>query len=128
MRRLDPGHSFQLNSRMLKFCDHCHKETLFVEEAVYEGFKKVGENLKCCVCGNFSSKESVSESKVDPLAALFGEEAAEEKIHLFDVEPETSNLCRKCAHYVIHPFTQRCGIHDREVSATDSCDQFEKMT
>ncbi|MDF3128120.1 hypothetical protein P0Y35_02805 [Kiritimatiellaeota bacterium B1221] len=111
---------------MLKFCDHCQQETLFIPEAVYEGVKKVGENLKCSGCGHLSAHKTAPAAKVDPLAALFGEDAEVEKVSLFDVDAETACLCRKCAHYVIHPFTQRCGLHDREVSATDSCDQWQK--
>ena len=113
---------------MQKFCEHCQQETLFVSEAVYDGFKKIGENQICSGCGTVSTSKTSSAPKIDPLVELFGDEPTEEKSSLFDVEAETAKLCRKCAHYVIHPFTQRCGIHDREVSATDSCDQFEKMS
>ena len=128
MRRLDRGHSLRLNSVMFKFCENCQQETLFIAEAVYAGFKKIGENLTCSHCGRISTFETGSVPKTAPLASLFGDETEEGKVSLFDVEAETSNLCRKCTHYVIHPFTQRCGLHDREVSATDSCAQFEKMS
>lgn len=110
---------------MFKFCTTCEQETLFVTEALYEGFKKTGECSRCSVCGNSSSVMKESAPRTDPLAALFGENSRPEKPELFDVEGETARLCRKCTHYVIHPFTQRCGLHDREVSATDTCDQFK---
>lgn len=106
-------------------CEKCHQETLFVSEPVYEGFKKIGESYRCSGCGALQASARTASANVDPLAALFGKDAAPEKISLFDVDAETACLCRKCAHYVIHPFTQRCGLHDREVSATDSCEQFE---
>lgn len=112
---------------MLKFCESCKKETLFTVEAVYDGFTKTGETSTCSECGQVSEAGRRNAEKKDPLAALFGEDAVPEKLELFDVEAETARLCRKCAHYVIHPFTQRCGLHDREVSATDSCPQFQNQ-
>jgi len=116
---------------MLKFCSVCGEETLFVGEAVYEGFSKTGEVQRCTVCGTEAASESGASAKTkkpDPLAALFGDDAGPERVEVFDVEGETAQLCRKCAHYVLHPFTQRCGLHDREVSATDSCAQFTAKT
>lgn len=106
-------------------CKKCHQETLFVSEPIYEGFKKIGESLRCNGCGAVQRSDKIVVPKADPLAALFGEDLAPEKLNLFDVDAETAHLCRKCANYVIHPFTQRCSLHDREVSATDSCDQWE---
>lgn len=96
-----------------------------MKEAVYQGFKKTGETLRCSLCGKVSAATASMEAKADPLAALFGEDAQPEALSLFDVEAETAKLCRKCSYYVIHPFTQRCGLHDKEVSATDSCPDFK---
>lgn len=111
---------------MFTQCPVCKEETLFRTEAVYDGFQKVGEKRICTSCGTEqASAGGKSAPKPDPLAALFGDDARPEKLELFDVEAETGRMCRKCRHYVIHPFTQRCGLHDREVSATDSCPDFE---
>lgn len=111
---------------MFATCPHCQKETLFTVEPVYDGFRKVAERKTCSACGKTLDGDSppASSSKPDPLAALFGDDATPEKLNLFDVEEETGRLCRKCKHYVLHPFTQRCGLHDMEVQATDSCPQF----
>lgn len=118
---------------MFAICPHCQKETLITVEPVYEGLRKVGECRHCAACGGALPAESgraapasSSSSSADPLAALFGGDAAPEPPELFDVEAETGRMCRKCAHYVLHPFTQRCALHDREVQATDSCDRFER--
>jgi hypothetical protein len=119
---------------MLSHCPVCQEETLMVTDSVYEGFKKTGERTRCAQCGHAfgsqpkkrSTSAVQSSSSPDPLAAFFGESTEEASPELFDVEAETGRLCRRCTHYVLHPFTQRCGLHDREVSATDSCDQFEK--
>ncbi|WFB34949.1 hypothetical protein P3T73_12345 [Kiritimatiellota bacterium B12222] len=110
---------------MFKKCEHCGEETLMLSEAIYDGFKKVGETQRCSACGKSSASQSLrSAPKKDPLAALFGEDAVPENVTIFDVEEETACMCRKCMHYVLHPFTQRCGLHDREVQAIDSCDDF----
>lgn len=34
-------------------------------------------------------------------------------------------ICRHCVHYVVNPFTQKCMLHHRDVSATDTCPDFE---
>lgn len=114
---------------MFEFCPHCNQDALIKVEAVYDGFTKTGETRTCTSCGKEVEANvpasSASTEKKDPLAALFGEELNDEAPDLFDVEAETSRLCRKCRHYVLHPFKQVCGLHDREVQATDSCPQFE---
>ncbi|MEX2606063.1 MAG: hypothetical protein WD708_01860 [Kiritimatiellia bacterium] len=119
---------------MLTYCPICKEDTLAVTDSVYDGFKKTGERTRCGQCGHeFTSPSKTrgvrtvpAHAPNDPLAALFGDSREEEKLDLFDVEAETGRLCRRCAYYVLHPFTQRCGLHDREVSATDTCGQFEK--
>jgi DNA-directed RNA polymerase subunit RPC12/RpoP len=111
---------------MFNICSSCGKEVLFLAEPVYDGFKKTGEILTCPTCGFTADAAPCSAApKADPLAALFGDDHRPETVDLFDVEAETAKSCRKCTHYVIHPFTQRCGLHDREVSATDCCSDFE---
>ncbi len=113
---------------MFQLCPHCGQEALIKVEAVYDGFTKVGEKRICTACGKELEGAGASSSPVekpDPLAALFGDMDDESGPDLFDVEEETARLCRKCKHYVLHPFTQMCAVHDREVQATDSCPQFE---
>jgi hypothetical protein len=110
---------------MFRICPACDNETLHTLEAVYDGFVKKGEAWTCSVCGTAgASGKAETESKTDPLAALFGDDPASEDVDLFDVEAETARSCRKCTHYVIHPFTQRCALHDKEVAATDVCPDF----
>lgn len=133
-KRIDRRLFMALYRFMLSHCPVCKEETLMVTDSVYEGFNKTGERTRCAQCGHEFASQSKTRSKsnapsgssADPLAALFGESHEETPIDLFDVEAETGRLCRRCRHYVLHPFTQRCGLHDREVSATDTCDQFEK--
>jgi len=40
-------------------------------------------------------------------------------------EDEKGRNCRYCKHYVVNPFTQRCGLHGRTVEATDTCEDFQ---
>ncbi len=113
---------------MRRFCPACGEETLFVSEAVYDGFRKTGEIHRCTACGAGLEASPGAAAKTPPRNALwdaFASDDKEEVNPLFDVEAETGCLCRKCKHYVVHPFTQRCMLHDKEVAATDSCGQFE---
>ena len=114
---------------MRRVCPSCGEDALFVSEAVYDGFRKTGEIHRCTACGQTLAPQAAApppaKKKVDPLWAAFAAEDTPDTPSLFDVEAETSRLCRKCRHYVVHPFTQRCMLHDKEVAATDSCDQFE---
>ena len=34
-------------------------------------------------------------------------------------------ICSNCRNYVVNPYTQKCMLHQREVTATDTCEQFE---
>jgi hypothetical protein len=35
-------------------------------------------------------------------------------------------ICRNCRSYVVNPYTQKCMLHEREVTATDTCDDFSE--
>jgi predicted RNA-binding Zn-ribbon protein involved in translation (DUF1610 family) len=105
-------------------CPECGNEALLVREAVYEGFAKVGEKLRCSNCGHiFASEEDVS-FKTRRQAAVFDESDKSPLIEVFAPD-ENRAICRHCRNYVVNPFTQWCGRHRKEVAATDSCDDFE---
>src|SRR5690606_34561263 len=66
------------------FCPTCGKETLVLKEAVYEGFTRTGDRMKCAVCGHtfeapveeLSKKKAPSiftEADRSPTLAIFGE-------------------------------------------------------
>ncbi|MCC5848782.1 MAG: hypothetical protein JJU29_11885 [Verrucomicrobia bacterium] len=114
---------------MFQHCPACGEDVIFVTEAVYDGFRKTGETHRCTACGHVlrdaAPAKKPLKKKGDSAWAAFSSEDEAKPLNLFDVEAETGRLCRKCAHYVVHPFTQRCSLHDIEVSATDTCDQFE---
>jgi len=107
-------------------CTACGADTLVRREPVYEGFKKVGEKLLCASCGcEFADEESVPYKRARKSPAVFSEADLSKHVDVFAGD-EKHRLCRYCQHYVVNPFTQRCGLHDRVVEATDTCPDFEE--
>jgi len=106
-------------------CPQCEKPTLFTSEAVYEGFSKVGEVMKCTECGHEMADTDIeAASSLAPKPEVFGEEDQPESMRLVG-QGDPLKTCRHCQHYVENPFTQRCSLHRKEVQATDSCERFE---
>lgn len=105
-------------------CPACGDETLLKREPRYEGFKKVGETLSCLSCGHvFDSDEDIV-FKTASRPDVFGDEDRPRGIDVFRSDEKGRN-CRHCRHYVVNPFTQRCGLHHRKVEATDVCADFD---
>lgn len=106
-------------------CPGCGRETLLLRKPKYDGFKKVGEELTCSECGHrFESEEQVTFAPSRKVA-VFGDEDRSPVIKAFK-EGEADRLCGHCRHYVVNPFRQWCGLHRRDVEATDTCAEFEK--
>jgi hypothetical protein len=106
-------------------CPACGAETLLRREPHYEGFVKSGEDLYCISCGHqFAGEEDVPYKNREAPRVFSGEDLPR-KVEVFKGAEKGRN-CRHCRHYVVNPFTQRCGLHHVEVEATDCCDQFEK--
>ena len=107
-------------------CKNCGKESFLNREALYEGFSKVGEKRTCASCGFvYTSEQEITFKEKSEAPKIFNETDRSEKITVFDTD-ENKQLCRYCRHYVVNPFTQFCGMHSKEVQATDSCPQFKK--
>ena len=105
------------------FCPTCGKETLVLKEAVYDGFTRTGERMKCAVCGHtFDAPDEELPKKKTP--AIFTDEDRSPALTIFG-EGENKVICRYCRHYLINPFKQWCGMHSKEVEATDTCEQFQ---
>lgn len=106
-------------------CPACGEETLVKREPVYDGFKKIGEKRTCASCGHeFGDDEDVP--TVNPKKpGIFSDDDMPEMPSIFSAE-ERAKCCRYCKHYVVNPFVQRCGLHEKEVEATDLCYDFEK--
>ena len=105
-------------------CTHCDADTLVRREPVFEGFKKTGERFICTACGHVYETEAAVPFKQARKSTVFTDADRPERVRVFRDE-ERGGTCRLCRHYVVNPFTQRCGLHHREVEATDTCPDFE---
>jgi DNA-directed RNA polymerase subunit M/transcription elongation factor TFIIS len=104
-------------------CTACGQESLPLRKPKYEGLKKVGETLQCSSCGHeYEDEESVA-YKTPQKTQVFTDSDRSKNVELF-AEDEAKTLCRYCANYVVNPFMQWCGLHKKEVQATDTCPDF----
>jgi predicted RNA-binding Zn-ribbon protein involved in translation (DUF1610 family) len=108
-------------------CPACGGETLLRREPVYDGFRKTGEKLSCSECGHVFPDETQVPFIGIARPKVFSEGDRPAAVRVFD-EAEQRRCCRHCRHYVVNPFLQRCGLHHREVEATDLCDDFSAPT
>jgi hypothetical protein len=104
-------------------CTACGAETLVRRETVYDGFVKKGERFLCLSCGHAYPDRASVPFKTRRTAAIFTEADRVRKPEVF-ASDEARN-CRRCRHYVVNPFTQRCGLNWKIVQATDTCGKFE---
>jgi hypothetical protein len=119
---------YRTGSRTIEIlCPACGRDALLKREKVYDGFKCAGEKLSCAACGHIFPNEAAVPFKAQKTVPGFGSKDVPPPPAVFDereVLETVSRLCRHCAHYVVNPFLQRCGRSNREVEATDTCDQF----
>ena len=106
-------------------CAACGADTLLKREPKYEGFKKVGERFLCSACGHEFASEDEVPFKQRKKVEIFTDADKLRKVDVFR-DDEKGRSCRYCMHYTVNPFTQRCGLTNRIIQATDSCDKFEK--
>lgn len=105
-------------------CTACGKVALVRREPQYEGFKKVGETVVCIACGHrYGADEAVPYRDGSKRPRVFTDADKPDQVRVFR-EDERGRCCRHCRHFVVNPFTQRCGLHGRIVQATDLCDDF----
>lgn len=105
-------------------CPGCGQESLLKTVPRYDGFKKTGEVLACVSCGHEFSSEADVPYKQKRVSRVFDETDQPRSVKVFN-PGEAASLCRHCRHYVVNPFCQRCGLKNRLVEATDSCESFE---
>lgn len=105
-------------------CPACGRDVLLVRKPVYDGFRKTGETIVCSSCGHTFAEAELPKSGKPPRPQVFTEA---DRTHGTDpfAGDERGRLCRYCVHYTVNPFRQWCGLHRREVEATDTCDRFE---
>lgn len=97
------------NKKFIK-CPSC-KETSFIRvKKEFTGFKISSEKKTCALCGyEFTDNEEIEYIEEKP---LFKDEGSEKK------------FCRDCQYYVVHPWTQKCTLSNKEVTALDTCNEF----
>ncbi len=106
-------------------CTACGQTALIRREAQYEGFRKVGESLICTNCGHRYDATTVPPPRATGhRPELFTEADKPDPVRLFESD-ERGRTCRTCRHFVLHPFTQRCGKNNHVTQATDLCFDFE---
>jgi DNA-directed RNA polymerase subunit RPC12/RpoP len=106
-------------------CPGCGQDSLLVREPKYEGFTRVDDALRCAACGHRFASEDEVPFRHGSQPKVFSESDRSEVVKVFE-QGEADQLCRFCVHYVVNPFMQWCGMHKKEVEATDSCGHFKR--
>ncbi len=105
-------------------CTACGRTALARIEPVYAGFKKVGEEVVCTACGHrYAGREAAPFAAADARPGVFTEADKPREPKVF-ADDERRKCCAWCAHFVVNPFSQRCGLANRAVDATDLCIRF----
>ena len=104
-------------------CYACGTTALVRKEPRYEGFRKVGDTWSCMSCGHVFKNEADVPYRAAQKQNLFSASDLSARPDVFQ-STDASRNCRHCRHYVVNPFTQRCGLHGQRVEATDVCDDF----
>lgn len=114
-------------------CPHCGEDSFASQKTVMDGWTQIGEIFVCAACGakladidDKSAEDNAVPAKSPGLSALAGalgvEEAEKPTIELSEDE---KRFCRDCAHFVSHPFLDRCSLLEKEVSPMDDCAEFK---
>jgi hypothetical protein len=107
-------------------CEACNTIAVAKPEPIYDGFKKIGTHYICTSCGKvYPSEEETPFVEFSEKPNIFGDDDKPDIPSIFN-EDERQKSCRWCQHFVINPFTQRCGLTHEVVEATDLCVRFEK--
>jgi len=106
-------------------CSACKADTMVRKENVFDGFRKTGEQFICVSCGHKYADERSVPFRQKKQISVFGDGDKVKPVSVFR-EDERGKTCRNCRHYLLNPFTQRCGLHFKEVQATDYCQDFER--
>ena len=94
-------------------CPSCGRESVLHVKKIYEGFTPVGIERSCGFCRHvFEDGEEITQAAKKPNPI----ERKGERV-----------VCELCSHYVVNPWTQKCTLHNKEVTALDYCEEFEKQ-
>ena len=112
-------------------CPFCHESSIAKAKTKLDGFTPVGTVLVCMLCNaelagleeasteNTTAPES---QKLQDLGVLLGAApAARARLAAADDE---KRFCKDCAHFLKHPFVDRCDLDNHPVEAMDDCEKF----
>jgi len=105
-------------------CPACGQESFLKRAPRYDGFTRVGETLSCAACGHVFADEASVPFQHKKKIAGFDAKNLPPPPRVFRAN-ENARLCRYCESYVVNPFIQRCSRLEKEVEATDTCDNFK---
>lgn len=111
-------------------CPHCGQSTVIKEKILIDGWEKTEKVLACAICGqkiaNIPDPLAVQAQKsniLSGLAAMFHIES-EEKPEI-KADDDEKRFCRDCAHFIAHPFLNRCTLHQKNANPMDDCPDFK---
>ena len=114
------------------FCEACSQESIVKKRTKMDGWKNVGEEYVCALCGTALGDveaevdaENVAargKERLASLADMLGEPVAPAGPVL---EAEEGRFCRDCKHFLRHPFVSRCLLFDRGTEPMKDCEEFE---
>jgi len=115
-------------------CPQCGKNSFLKKESVLDGWKKVGDVLKCAACGAVAEEipsdtpsapsAEAPKKSADALAALLGGDDTVKVVN--PLENEERKFCRDCKFRVANAFRMYCSKHERDVNPMDDCPDFLK--
>ena len=112
-------------------CPLCGEKSFVREKKIYDdSFVCTGSKFLCALCGGELPREAGGKAvekksaALDRLSQLLGGEEVTKVSIAADADDK--RFCCYCAHYIKHPFMNRCGLTLKEIEATDRCENFKK--
>lgn len=114
-------------------CPACKEESMLKIKNKLDGFTQVGKVFVCMLCGaeigevpaeSDTGKNADSNDKLNKLGSLLG--AAPAATARLAAADDEKRFCKDCAHFLKHPFVDRCDRDNHPVDAMADCEFFEK--
>ena len=114
-------------------CPHCGEDSFASKKTVMDGWTKIGDIFVCAACGaklqdieEKQTETSDTHKKSSGLSALAGALGVKEtEKTTLDLSEDEKRFCRDCAHFISHPFLDRCSLLGKDVAPMDDCDKFK---